>query len=172
MHGRLVVTGHNSNRRAVFVHDDKVTPVDMPGAGYLFPFWSANEIAVYPDSGENPGAPEFFPPANGVRFFTMTLLPNDRAATVESDAAASGELGSDLLEAMEHDEPGMHTTDTTDFAIVVSGEVALEVDHGAEVTLSAGDAVVQNGTRHRWRVIGDSPAVVTFVLIGARRRAA
>ena len=29
--------------------------------------------------------------------------------------------------------PGMHTTDTVDFDVVVSGEVYLELDDGAEV---------------------------------------
>ena len=44
----------------------------------------------------------------------------------------------------------MHTTDTIDFEYVLSGEIALELDDGAEVVLHPGDTVVQNGTRHRW----------------------
>ena len=68
------------------------------------------------------------------------------------------------------DEPGMHRTDSTDFGIVLSGSVAVELDDGAEVVLSAGDVVVQNGTRHRWRVVGDVPATVAAFLIGAHRR--
>jgi quercetin dioxygenase-like cupin family protein len=68
------------------------------------------------------------------------------------------------------DKPGMHRTDSTDFGIVLSGNVAVELDDGVEVLLSPGDVVVQNGTRHRWRVVGDVPATVAAVLIGARRR--
>ena len=56
------------------------------------------------------------------------------------------------------DEPGMHRTDSTDFGVVLSGNVALELDDGVEVLLSPGDVVVQNGTRHRWRVVGNVPA--------------
>jgi hypothetical protein len=167
MHGRLVVTGHDSAGRSVFVRDDKVEPIQRPGVGYTFQFWSANEVAVYPNSGENPGAPEYYPPLGGVRFFTTTLALQDGRPA--SDSAASGELGTGLAEVMERDEPGMHTTDSTDFALVSSGQVALELDDGAEVVLSAGDAVVQNGTRHRWRALGSEPATVTFVLVGARR---
>jgi quercetin dioxygenase-like cupin family protein len=63
----------------------------------------------------------------------------------------------------------MHTTDTTDFEIVLSGQVVLELDDGAEVTLSPGDTVVQNGTRHRWRNPGTEPAVIGVAVVGALR---
>ena len=53
---------------------------------------------------------------------------------------------------------GFHRTDTTDFGVLLSGNMALELDDGAEVVLSPGDALIENGTRHRWRVVGDVPA--------------
>ena len=34
------------------------------------------------------------------------------------------------------DEPGMHRTDSTDFGVVLSGNVAIELDDGVEVLLS------------------------------------
>jgi hypothetical protein len=48
--------------------------------------------------------------------------------------------------------------------------MALELDDGAEVVLSAGDVLIENGTRHRWRVVGNVPAVLASFIIGARRR--
>jgi quercetin dioxygenase-like cupin family protein len=74
-----------------------------------------------------------------------------------------------MMAHMEVDDPGMHTTDTTDFEIVLSGQVVLELDDGAEVTLSPGDTVVQNGTRHRWRNPGTAPAVIGVAIVGANR---
>jgi quercetin dioxygenase-like cupin family protein len=68
---------------------------------------------------------------------------------------------------MEPDDPGMHTTPTIDFEVVLSGEVILELDDGAEVTLRPGDTVVQNGTRHRWRNEGSDPAVLAVFICGA-----
>jgi quercetin dioxygenase-like cupin family protein len=62
----------------------------------------------------------------------------------------------------------MHTTPTIDFEVVLSGEVVLELDDGAEVTLRPGDTVVQNGTRHRWRNSGAEPAVLAVFIAGAR----
>ena len=52
--------------------------------------------------------------------------------------------------------PGMHTTATIDFEVVLDGEIWLELDDGVEVHLRAGDTVVQNGTRHAWRNHGDT----------------
>jgi quercetin dioxygenase-like cupin family protein len=70
---------------------------------------------------------------------------------------------------MEPETPGMHTTDTVDIDIVLSGEVWLELDDGAEVKLEAGDCVIQNGTRHAWHNRTDSPVQMFAALIGATR---
>ncbi|HXY21555.1 MAG TPA: cupin domain-containing protein [Burkholderiaceae bacterium] len=56
-----------------------------------------------------------------------------------------------------------------DFDYVIEGEVTLELDDGKEVLLRAGDSVVQNGTRHRWRNESSRPVRVLACLIGARR---
>src|SRR5215469_4122300 len=74
-----------------------------------------------------------------------------------------------LVAHMEPDNPGMHTTDTIDFEVVLSGEVILELDDGAERVLRPGDTVVQNGTRHRWGNPGSEPAVVAVFITGAHR---
>jgi quercetin dioxygenase-like cupin family protein len=73
------------------------------------------------------------------------------------------------------DEPGgandgFHRTDTTDFGVLLSGNMALELDDGAGVVLSPGDVLIENGTRHRWRVVGDVPATLASFIVGARRR--
>ena len=65
----------------------------------------------------------------------------------------------------------MHTTDTVDIDVVISGEIDLELDDGETVHLSAGDCVIQNGTRHAWRNKSTEPAVLFVTLLGARRQA-
>lgn len=73
------------------------------------------------------------------------------------------------MAAMEPDAPGMHTTDSLDYIMIVSGEVVLELDDGEETVLHAGDVVVQNGTRHAWRNRGTEPCTFVGVAIGADR---
>jgi mannose-6-phosphate isomerase-like protein (cupin superfamily) len=74
-----------------------------------------------------------------------------------------------MLDVLEPDAPGMHMTDTVDFVVVLSGEAVLELDDGAEVTVRAGDCIVQNGTRHRWHNRTKTPCVTAVALVGAAR---
>ena len=72
-----------------------------------------------------------------------------------------------LAEHLEPAEPGMHTTATVDYGIVLSGHATLELDDGVKVTLNPGDTYIQNGTRHRWSNSGAEPAVLAVALVGA-----
>ena len=74
------------------------------------------------------------------------------------------------MDVMETDDPGMHRTDTVDYVVVLSGEVSLELDDGETVHLSAGDCVVQNGTRHAWRNSSSAPCLIAFAIVGAHRK--
>jgi quercetin dioxygenase-like cupin family protein len=77
-----------------------------------------------------------------------------------------------MLDVLEPDDPGMHTTDTIDFEVILSGECVLELDDGEERVLRAGDTVIQNGTRHRWRNETSEPCVMAVFMVGARREGA
>ena len=74
-----------------------------------------------------------------------------------------------FVEHLELDNPGMHTTDSVDYGIVIAGEVYLELDNGEERLLTAGDCVVQNGTRHAWINRSGKPVTMAFILLGADR---
>jgi len=177
MPGRRIVTGHDAAGRSVFVSDstvEPVTPALLPGSGF-HQIWSRDATATIPsDVGAADGA-RYFPGVDGFRFLFFTLgpdsvtLPEDldiRAALDELDQRLPG-----LADPLEPDHPGMHTTDTVDFDVVISGEVCLELDDGAEVRLGPGDCVVQNGTRHAWRNRSAAPCTLAVALIGARRDA-
>ncbi|HTV44252.1 MAG TPA: cupin domain-containing protein [Stellaceae bacterium] len=60
-----------------------------------------------------------------------------------------------------------HRTDSLDYAVVLSGEIDMDLD-GNEVHLKAGDVIVQRGTIHNWINRGGDPCVIAFVLIDAR----
>jgi len=68
-------------------------------------------------------------------------------------------------------EPGVaprnHRTDSIDYAVVLSGEIDLELDD-SRVHLAAGDVLVQRGTIHNWVNRSDRPCTVAFVLVSAR----
>ena len=172
---RRVVTGVNNDGKSVFVSDDQLEPVTLallPGAEF-HRLWGSDETPKLPTDGSRPSQRPYFPPAGGYRFEFFTLPPaidqTLEGIDIEAALAEMEEKLPGLAGYMEPDHPGMHTTDTVDFEVVVSGEVVLELDDGAEVTLKPGDTVVQNGTRHAWHNRGDEPAVVAVGIIGAQR---
>jgi len=171
---RRVVTGHDADGQAVFVSDDLVAPVAptlTPGAEFHL-LWGADTKTSFPDDGSKPPVELYFPPVDGFRFAFFTIPPNRDAGPPPGIdvVAAQEEFRSKLpglAEHLETEHPGMHTTATIDFGIVISGEAILELDNNEKVTLRPGDTYVQNGTRHRWSNKGDVPFVIAVILIGA-----
>jgi quercetin dioxygenase-like cupin family protein len=60
-----------------------------------------------------------------------------------------------------------HRTDSIDFAVIMSGEIDMELDD-EEVHLKAGDVLVQRGTIHNWVNRGSAPCVIAFCLVDAK----
>jgi len=60
--------------------------------------------------------------------------------------------------------PGMHRTETVDYAIVLEGEIWAVMDEG-ETLLRAGDILVQRGTNHAWANRSSKTARIAFILI-------
>ena len=158
MQVRKVVTGHDAKGRAVIARDEQIDGVPIPGLGELAFLWAADEPATYPNAGDNPAAPAPFPPVGGIRFLIATYSP-------ESDVVAPEPLAG--MHVDDGDELGMHRTDSTDFGVVLSGNLALQLDDGAEVSLSPGDVLIENGTRHRWRVVGTRQSRFSNALAGS-----
>jgi quercetin dioxygenase-like cupin family protein len=117
------------------------------------------ELATYvPAPGESVALVVTFPPDSVFDDPEFDFA----AARAEQQAATPG-----LADLFEQESPGMHTTPSVDYGVVLDGEIVLDLD-GASTILRSGDIVVQNGTRHAWRNTGDKPATMFIVLIGAR----
>ena len=169
MSTRRVVTGVNAQGKSCFVYDG-------PTPGHLdVGLFVDDEIWVddpgQPDPGarRDPVAVDTFqlePPPGGsvLRVFTFQPGSVDPASIDPTVLAAAARFATG--NAMEAENPGMHTTRTIDYGIVLSGKIDLELDDG-EVHLVAGDVVVQRGTRHAWRNRSGEPCVMAFVLISS-----
>ena len=173
---RRVVTGQTSTGKSVFVSDEEVEPISPPimGGFGVVRIWGSDELTSLPTDGAPPSAHTFFPPRTGYRFALVTIPPEGDGTLpedldVEQAMADVQQMLPGILEHMEPENPGMHTTDTVDLDFVLSGELDLELDDGAEVHLRPGDCVVQNGTRHAWRNRTSEPCVMLSILVGARR---
>ncbi len=143
----------------------------LPGSGFC-QLWGSDDVVSLPTDGTEPPWTKFFPPSSGFRFLVWSIPPDTTlpdgvdvgAGLQEIDAKLPG-----LIEFNEPDNPGMHTTDTIDLDVVMSGEVWLELDDGAEVHLRAGECVIQNGTRHAWHNRSGAVTTILTALVGARR---
>jgi len=170
---RRVVTGRRDGK-AVVVSDTDVEAITsglMPGTAF-HQVWGSDEPPAAPTNGVMPAHAGYFPAPGGYRFVFFTLGPDSATPAEDIDlGAAISELQRKLpglAEVMEPDHPGMHTTDTVDLDLVISGEIWLELDDGKEVHLRAGDCVIQNGTRHAWHNRTSEPTVMFAALLGAQ----
>lgn len=173
---RRVVTGTNAEGKAVFVSDGPAPNSHdfeaKPGQAQTR-IWFSSGIPSLSPPEEEPTVlgGRVVPDPGGVSFLVVQFAPASAVDDERFDAARLAEelatYAPDLAEAFEDDEAGMHRTSSVDYAVVISGELWLELDDGAETRLRPGDTVVQIAARHGWRNKSDEPAVIAVVLTGA-----
>jgi quercetin dioxygenase-like cupin family protein len=168
-----VVTGVDAAGTSVFYSNEALpahTLAMMPGAQF-YKVWGTEGAVRSPVTDPEPDNHTFFPGQGGTRFGLLTFPP-DPAPAAQPDESTLNELVAEaeekfpgLIGAFEPDAPGMHQTVTVDYAIVLAGELWLELDDGAEVRLPTGSCVVQNGARHAWRNKSNAPATLAYVMV-------
>jgi hypothetical protein len=118
----------------------------------------------YPDS--------VVPGPGGTSLHFVTFPPGSVFADPSFDGTAAQEEAlirlRGLADHFEKEDPGMHKTNTVDYAVVYDGEIWLELDDAKTIHLKRGDVVVQNGTRHAWRNKATKPVTMLFFLNGAK----
>jgi quercetin dioxygenase-like cupin family protein len=140
---RRVVTGHDDQGRAKVLIDEAVKNVtsQRPGALYSV-IWSSEGFPVNNDGNADPSGKKI-----------GTTIPNGTVFRIVS-------FGSGVA-------PRNHRTDSIDYAVVMSGEIDMDLD-GTTVHLKAGDVLVQRGTIHNWINKGTEPCVIAFTLVSAK----
>lgn len=173
---RRVVTGTSRHGKSVVVDDAIVEPITaalMPGWEYLY-FWGDDEPPAFPSDGGQPLYKSWFPAPGGFRFEAITIPPDATPSVQDLDLSKATDEAKrvlpGLLDVMETGGPGMHRTDSTDFIYVLSGRCLMRLDDEVVVSLAAGDTVIQNGTRHGWRVPYDEPCRLLCISIGGGSR--
>ncbi len=176
---KRVVTGYNQSGKSVFVSEGPtprvVTFENLPGFKFE-ELWSTGPTPSVPTATEDPTlSMSSFVPAPGETLFRFVTFPPDEQvqktlASADPEAIAMEAVTKipGLAETLE-DDLRMHTTDTVDYGVVVSGDIWLELDDGKEAHLETGDTYVQNGTRHGWSNQSSEPCVVAVVMVGAKR---
>ncbi len=140
---RRVITGHDANGKAIVKIDEVMKNVgsSRPGASSAV-IWTTNTAPVNNDGQDDTAA----------RKVGTTLAGGTVFRVVEFGPGVS---------------PRNHRTDSIDYAVVMSGQIDMDLD-GTVVTIKQGDVLVQRGTIHNWINRYNEPCVIAFALIDAK----
>ena len=140
---RRVVTGHDSTGRAVVKIDEVSKNIisSRPGQTACV-VWTTESFPV-----NNTGDAD-----EGLRQVGTTLKNGTVFRVVQFGPGVA---------------PRNHRTDSIDYAVVMSGEIDMELTDSV-VRLKTGDVLVQRGTIHNWVNRGTTPCVIAFVLIDSK----
>ena len=139
---RRVITGHDENGKPIVLFDEECKNVRSGRERHhSCVVWSTGSFPADNSGSEDGG-----------------LRP-----------VASTDPGGTVFRIVRY-EPGVsprnHLTDSIDYAVVISGEIDMEMD-GTSVHLKQGDVLVQRGTVHNWINRGTEACVIAFVLVAA-----
>ena len=147
---RRIVTGHSAAGKAVVKTDEQIVAVPRVAAGISgAEIWSTDQMPI-----DNSSAADAAQRAGFVKH--NNYVGDGGGTTFRINEWAPGHARF------------THRTETMDYAIVLSGEIDLELDSGEVTHLRPGNIVVQRGTIHTWVNKGSVPAVTAFILIDAK----
>jgi quercetin dioxygenase-like cupin family protein len=139
---RRVVTGHDATGRAVVQIDEPCQFKSGRKNHQACVVWSSGSFPTDNDDPTDGGTRSVgFTDPNGTVFRIVHYEPNV--------------------------EPRNHRTESIDYAVVMEGEIDMEMD-GTTVHLRQGDVLVQRGTIHNWINRGDKPCTIAFILVAAK----
>jgi mannose-6-phosphate isomerase-like protein (cupin superfamily) len=148
---RRIVTGHDANGKAVVASDERLSAVSRRiGANITgCEMWSTDRMPV--DNSEEAAAAQR---AGFVKRYNYVGTGQGTTFRITEWAPGHARF--------------THRTETVDYAILLSGEIDLELENDEVVHLKPGDVVIQRGTTHTWVNRGSVPAVTAFILIDAK----
>ena len=159
---RRLTTGVNADGKSTLVEEAQVTEGDLGN----FNLWMTT-----PEGGDGAAAMPFFPSPGGTTFRVVRLPPPDPTMTPQALAQIAAGffagVGSPACRRDVSRHPLMHVTQTTDYIMLLEGEISLLLDTGEPISLRPFDTVVQRATNHAWIVTGDKAAVFLAVMIGS-----
>jgi mannose-6-phosphate isomerase-like protein (cupin superfamily) len=164
---KRIVTGHRDGK-SVIVDDSEIAAQPLIGFE-LNELWETIGIPTMPseEAGYRKQISLKMPDPGAIRLRLAQLPPDEEFF---KDAREKGTDPAEDWRKAFGDDFRMHTTDTADCGIILSGELCMELDDGVEVLLKPGDVVANCGTRHAWRNRSSENCIGLFVCIGARRK--
>jgi mannose-6-phosphate isomerase-like protein (cupin superfamily) len=149
---RRVVGGTDAAGRPAIVHDgDPAVMFVMgdesePDVGLADVWELGGLVGSAEQGGDAPEPYELEPRASGMKILNLELKPVEDTGSLN--------------------EGGWHATATIDVDIVIDGSVEMYLPDLPPVTLNPGDTLIQRGTNHLWRSVGERSLRMVTVMLG------
>lgn len=156
---RLVVAGTNESGEADFLEVDGPALRHVPGVTRGAFYWAVEGGHSRANFGAPPEIMKLAGP-NGSTFGVNSFPARSAGKPIDI-----GKLNPDMKVGQGGD-PAMHSSDTIDYEVIISGKVDLELPGGKVRTLERGDLVVMAGVPHAWKNPYDEDCVYAVVTIG------
>jgi hypothetical protein len=154
---RRVVAGTDASGRPVIVHDGDPAVMFVigeesdPDVGLVDVWELGGNVGSVHQGGDAPDPWELEPRASGMKILNLEMKP----VKDEESPITKG---------------GWHATTTIDVDIVIEGSVEMYLPDLPPVMLQPGDSLIQRGTSHLWRVVGDRSLRMVTVMRGVGPR--
>lgn len=172
---RRVVTGLGDDGRSRVIYDGDAANVMSPGhwpGVHVSLLWVTDGTPAS-NAGNGDAADRPFrtnPPPGGVSFLLVQIPPDSDLAGKSDEEIARIKAPHGMIETASEgggNHPGMHATNTMEYTVMLSGEQTLLLEDG-EITLRAGDTLVNRGITHAWENRGSGPAIKAVICIDAQ----
>ena len=167
---RRIVTANDADGRSKVLIEGRANKT----IGVLTELWITDQTPASnegrADNAERSNQLE--PPRRGTLFRYFQIAPESLTSDLpleERNRLARewfAEMKGGHLQPDTSRHPAMHKSKTTDYIILLKGEITLVLDT-EEVTLQPLDVVVQRGTNHAWVNRGKEDALLMAVLVDA-----
>jgi hypothetical protein len=173
---RRIVTGDDAQGRSRIVEDAPAksvrTVADRPGYRAVNVWRTTASPVLINEIDSVEKHQGILPPKGGGTILRIIDFPPE-PKDPEERKRRIGATFSGMFQDAAHDKregkhPGMHTTDTVDYALILEGEIWAVMDEG-ETLMRTGDVLIQRGTNHAWANRSDKTCRIAFVLMDGRR---
>jgi mannose-6-phosphate isomerase-like protein (cupin superfamily) len=172
---RRVVTGHDAAGKAVVLFDGEAPNRRVRPHGPISTLlWVTDEVPTTLSDSDRAereiGTP---PPIGGTIFRILEIPPAQERTPAELEqfvADIKREQAENPQPGIQRNPtvraPGLHRTESVDYALVLEGEIVMQLDD-SETPLKAGDMVVMQGCNHGWANRSGKTCMMAFILVGA-----
>jgi hypothetical protein len=166
---RRIVTGHRADGRSTVLMDSAAPNVKQRAAGNGSTLlWVTDETPARLSETDRAAREIAVPPPRRGSIFRVAEFPPGVGGEIRDNETVLRDfgIGPDVARGHPPRHPAIHRTRSLDYIAVLEGEITLLLDDG-EVTLVAGDVVVQQGTNHAWINRGAATCRLAMVFIDA-----